>query len=144
LKKELAKFGTYLRSRGLKLTRTRQMIFQEIFARPALHPNAEEIHQRLWAHQKRVSLATIYRTLNLLVKSGLVSSVDLGEDHSHFEPEGGQAAHGHLICLSCGKVLEFSQAEIQEAIARVGEEKGYRLDKFSLQVFGFCRDCEKK
>ena len=144
MKREFQKFGAYLRSRSLKLTRTRKLIFREIFARPALHPNAEEIHQRLRAQKKRVSLATIYRTLNLLVKSGLVSSIDLGEDHSHFEPEGGQAAHGHLICLSCGKVLEFSQAEIQGAIDRIGGEKGYQLDKFSIQVFGFCRDCGKK
>lgn len=144
MKKELQKFGTYLRAHGLKLTRTRETIFREIFTRQSLHPNAEEIYQMLMAHKKQVSLATIYRTLNLLVKSGLVSSIDLGEDHSHFEPEGGLAAHGHLICLSCGKVLEFSQAEIQAAIDRIGREKGYRLDKFSLQVFGFCRDCGKK
>jgi len=144
VKKDFQKFGAYLRARGLKLTRTRELIFQEIFARPALHPNAEEIHQRLKAKKKRVSLATIYRTLNLLVKSGLVSSIDLGEGHSHFEPEKGQAAHGHLICLSCGKVIEFSQSEIQGAIDRIGEEKGYQLDKFSIQVFGFCRDCGKK
>lgn len=144
MKNDFQRFGAYLRGRGLKLTRTRELIFREIFARPARHPNAEEIHQRLKAQKKRVSLATIYRTLNLLVKSGLVSSVDLGEDHSHYEPEDGQAAHGHLICLSCGKVLEFSQLEIQGAIDRIGAEKGYRLDKFSIQVFGFCRDCGKK
>lgn len=144
MKREFQKFQAFLRTRGLKLTRTRELIFREIFARPALHPNADEIHERLRAQKERVSLATIYRTLNLLVKSGLVSSIDLGESHSHFEPEAGQTAHGHLICLSCGRVLEFSQAEIQGAINKIGREKGYQLDKFSIQVFGFCRDCGKR
>ncbi|MEW5902178.1 MAG: hypothetical protein AB1715_12005 [Acidobacteriota bacterium] len=48
------------------------------------------------------------------------------------------------MCLSCGRVQEFGNEEIQDAIHRVGEEKGYRLDKFSIQVFGFCRDCKQR
>ncbi len=142
--KELEKFEANLRSRGLRVTRTRELIFREIFSRRAVHLNAEDIHRRLRAGHKRVSLATVYRTVNLLVKSGLVSAVDLGEDHSHFEPESQRPAHGHLICLACGRVLEFSHSGIQEEIERIGKEKGYELDKFSIQVFGFCRECGKK
>jgi Fur family ferric uptake transcriptional regulator len=141
---EFTRFQGYLRSHGLKMTRTRELVFREILSAPGIHPNADEIRRRLRAKKKEIGLATIYRTLNLLVRSGLVTAVDLGEGHSHFEPEGNESAHGHLICLSCGRVQEFAQAGIQEAIHRIGEEKGYRLDKFSLQVFGFCRDCETK
>jgi Fur family ferric uptake transcriptional regulator len=144
VKPEFAKFQGYLRSRGLKMTRARELVFREILSAPGVHPNADEIRRRLRAKKKDVALATIYRTLNLLVRSGLVMAVDLGESHSHFEPEWSETAHGHLICLSCGRVKEFGQAGIQEAIRRIGETEGYRLDKFSLQVFGFCRDCESK
>jgi len=144
VKDEFARFQGYLRSRGLKMTLARELVFREILSSPGVHPNADEIRRRLRAKEKDVGLATIYRTLNLLVRSGLVSAVDLGEGHSHFEPEGREAAHGHLICLSCGRVQEFAQAGIQEAIRRIGEEEGYRLDKFSLQVFGFCRECGTK
>jgi Fur family ferric uptake transcriptional regulator len=142
--KEFTKFQVYLRSHGLKLTRARELVFREILSTPGIHPNADEIRRRLRAKKKEIGLATIYRTLNLLVRSGLVTAVDLGEGHSHFEPDWTETAHGHLICLSCGRVQEFAQANIQDAIHRIGEEKGYRLDKFSLQVFGFCRDCETK
>jgi len=142
--KEFTRFQVYLRSHGLKLTRARELVFREILSTPGIHPNADEIRRRLRAKKKEIGLATIYRTLNLLVRSGLVTAVDLGEGHSHFEPEWTETAHGHLICLSCGRVQEFAQANIQDAIHRIGEEKGYRLDKFSLQVFGFCRDCETK
>jgi Fur family ferric uptake transcriptional regulator len=142
--KEFTRFQVYLRSHGLKLTRARELVFREILSAPGIHPNADEIRRRLRAKKKEIGLATIYRTLSLLVRSGLVTAVDLGEGHSHFEPEWNETAHGHLICLSCGRVQEFAQAGIQDAIRRIGEEKGYRLDKFSLQVFGFCRDCETK
>jgi Fur family ferric uptake transcriptional regulator len=126
------------------MTRARELVFREILSAPGIHPNADEIRRRLRAKKKEVGLATIYRTLNLLVRSGLVTAVDLGEGHSHFEPDRSQAAHGHLICLSCGRVQEFAQAGIREAVRQIGEDKGYRLDKFSLQVFGFCRGCEPK
>ena len=144
MNKEFTRFQVYLRSHGLKLTRARELVFREILSAPGIHPNADEIRRRLRAKKKEIGLATIYRTLSLLVRSGLVTAVDLGEGHSHFEPEWSETAHGHLICLSCGRVQEFAQAGIQDAIHRIGEEKGYRLDKFSLQVFGFCRDCETK
>ena len=144
MNKEFIRFQGYLRSRGLKMTRTRELVFKEILSAPGVHPNADEIRRRLRAKKKEIGLATIYRTLNLLVRSGLVTAVDLGEGHSHFEPEWNEAAHGHLICLSCGRVQEFAQAGIRDAINRIGEEKGYRLDKFALQVFGFCRDCEAR
>lgn len=142
MNKELARFETYLRDHKLKVTRARKRIFREIAASPGVHPNAEEIHRRLRAKKKPVGLATIYRTLNLLVRGGLVTAIDLGEAHSHFEPDWDRASHGHLICLSCGIVQEFSHAKLQEAIKRIGSEKGYLLDKFSIQVFGHCRDCE--
>jgi len=126
------------------MTRARELVFREILSAPGVHPNADDIRRRLQSKKKDVGLATIYRTLNLLVRSGLVTAVDLGEGHSHFEPEWKETAHGHLICLSCGRVQEFAQAGIQDAVKRIGEEKGYRLDKFSLQVFGYCRACEPK
>lgn len=144
MRAEFTKFQGFLRSQGLRMTRARELVFREILSAPGIHPNADEIRRRLRAKKKEVGLATIYRTLNLLVRSGLVTAVDLGEGHSHFEPDRSQAAHGHLICLSCGRVQEFAQAGIQEAVRQIGEDKGYRLDKFSLQVFGFCRGCEPK
>ncbi len=141
MKKEFARFEAYLREHRLKMTRARKQIYREILSRPGVHPNAEEIRRRLRIKKTPVGLATIYRTLNLLVRGGLVTAIDLGESHSHFEPDWDRSSHGHLICLSCGRVQEFSHARIQEAIHRIGDENGYLLDKFSVQVFGYCRDC---
>jgi len=138
---ELEDLREYLHARKLKATRTRRLIFQEIITSSDGHPNASEIHERLTRKGEKVSLASVYRTLALLVKSGLVSQVDLGEDHSHYEPEGAKAGHGHLICLSCGAVTEFSDTQIHRLIGRIGKDHAFKLDKFSIQVFGYCRKC---
>jgi Fur family ferric uptake transcriptional regulator len=144
MKRRASDFNNFLKSAKLRRTRTRQWIYDEIAARPDVHPNAYDIFERLKAKRRDVSLATVYRTLRLLVKSGLVSQIDLGEDHSHYEPEGSKSGHGHLICLSCGKVTEFSDAAIQDIIGRVGRSHAFALDKFSIQVFGYCESCKRK
>lgn len=144
MKKEFEAFLKYLSSHKLKLTRTRRLIFEEIFSTKEVHPNAFEIYQRLKKKGKKISLATIYRTLNLLVKSGLVSEIDLGEDHSHYEPEIVKSAHGHLVCISCGRVQEFSDDKVLSMLNKIGQESRFKTDKFSIQVFGHCKSCQKK
>lgn len=141
---ELKAFKEFLKSQGLKFTRTRRLIFEEIFSDKTIHLNAYDIHRRLKSKGERVSLATIYRTLKLLVKSGLVSEIDFGEDHSHYEPEISRAAHGHLVCLSCGGVQEFSNEKVQSILKKIGMEYQFTTDKFSIQVFGYCQNCQKK
>jgi Fur family ferric uptake transcriptional regulator len=144
MKKEFEAFLEYLSYHKLKLTRTRRLIFEEIFSTKEVHPNAFEIHQRLKKKGKKVSLATIYRTLNLLVESGLVSEIDLGENHSHYEPEIVKSAHGHMVCLSCGRVQEFSDDKVLSMLNKIGEERRFKTDKFSIQVFGYCKSCQEK
>jgi len=144
MKKEFEAFLKYLSSHKLKLTRTRRLIFEEIFSSKEVHPNAFEIYQRLKKKGKKVSMATIYRTLNLLVKSGLVSEIDLGESHSHYEPEIVKSAHGHMVCLSCGRVQEFSDDKVLSILNKIGQESRFKTDKFSIQVFGYCKSCQKK
>jgi len=141
---ELKAFKDFLRSKKLKFTRSRRLIYEEIFSDKTVHLNAYEIHRRLKSKREKVSLATIYRTLNLLVKSGLVSEIDFGEDHSHYEPEISRAAHGHLVCLSCGEVKEFSDEKIQSTLENIAKNSHFKTDKFSIQVFGYCQNCQKK
>lgn len=140
---ELKAFKDFLSSQKLKFTRTRRLIFNEIFSNTEIHPNAYEIHRRLNSKGEKVSLATIYRTLNLLVKSGLVGAIDFGENHSHYEPGAVKGAHGHLVCLACGDVKEFSHEKIHMILDKIGKESRFKTDKFSIQVFGYCKNCQK-
>ncbi|MBN2200293.1 MAG: transcriptional repressor [Candidatus Aminicenantes bacterium] len=139
-----SEFDDFLRKARLKKTRTRELIFNEIFSRSTIHPDAAAVHKRLRSKGHGVSLATVYRTLKLMVRSGLVSPLDLGEGHSHYEPGTNRPGHGHFICLVCGRVCEFENKELRALLDRVGEAEGFELKKHSLQVFGTCRECRKK
>lgn len=141
MKAGLERLEKSLRSRELRVTRTRRLIFAEILASSESHLDAREVHARLRRRGQDVSLATVYRTLRLLVRSGLLSREDLGESHSHYEPQESTGGHGHLICLACGRVVEFADDNLQRAIAAVGAGEDFRPDKVSLQIFGSCRRC---
>lgn len=140
----LEEFKRFLRSENLRLTRPRRLVFEEVLSLPKIHPNADDIYKNLQKKEKKVSRASIYRTLHLLVKSGLVSQIDLGEQHSHYELEGTDAGHGHLVCLSCGKVKEFSRRQIHGVLNRMSRENKFKVERFSVQIFGFCEECQKK
>ena len=132
-------FKQYLKSEGLNITSARQKIAEEIFEIDE-HFDATDLWARL--HQDtNISMSTIYRTLDLLLEAGLLSEVDLGKAHTHYEHVFGGKEHGHLICLDCGKVEEFTSEKIEEMLDEITEEKGFQRESYKLQVFGFCEDC---
>jgi len=134
-------FAEYLTSKDLKLTKERKAVLREIFLHPG-HLEAEELAHNL-RKKKSASRATIYRTLDLLVESGIVRRVDLGHGHSHYELELGHPHHEHMICLECGKVLEFSDRAIEEDLNRLCKRSGFEPRSHRFQIFGYCRACRK-
>ncbi len=136
----LETFTRYLDSKNLKLTRERKAVLQEIFLH-AGHLEAEELAQALRRKKIRASRATIYRTLELLVDSGIVRKVDLGHGHSHYEHVLGHTHHEHMVCLKCGKVIEFSDKGIERSLADLCRKAGFEHSLHYFQVFGFCKDC---
>lgn len=134
-------FAHYLRSKGRSVTETRKKVVKAVFS---LHGHFDA--SELWAKLKdeSIALSTIYRTLHLLAEAGLVREVRLGEPHAHWEHVFGLGEHGHLICLGCGKVIEFSAREIEEALKRVVESHKFQYWKRNLEVFGLCTDCSKE
>ncbi len=143
IKADSKNFGSVLRRRGLRLTRSREIIWEEIHRHPEIHRNAADIYRSLKKKGYKISLATIYRTLNLFVETGLARSEDLGEKHSHFEPDTPGAIHGHLICLTCGLVKEFKEEKLREELEAISHYFGFKLSKYSLQIFGFCDKCSR-
>ena len=90
-----------------------------------------------------VGLATVYRTLDLLVTSGLVAQRDFGEGFKRYEPMPPGQAHEHCICSACGRVMEFSNDRLERMIALLAEEVEFRPHHHRLEVFGLCRDCQQ-
>ena len=125
-KREHTIFRKYLERRGLKLTHERQALFDELFSRHE-HVEADELLMRLRANHKKISRATIYRTLELMVDAGIVGRVRIGEAGYRYERLRAGDHHDHLICDHCGRVIEFREPRIEQLQDEVAERYGFVL-----------------
>ena len=120
--------------KGLRMTEQRRIIAR-VLSSAKDHPDVEELHRRASAIDKGISIATIYRTVSLLEESGIVERHDFRNGRSRYE-EIGDDHHDHLIDLQSGKVLEFSDPEIEELQRKIAEKLGYRLVDHRLELYG--------
>jgi len=141
--RELEIFRKYLERRGLKLTTERRALFDEVFARHE-HVEADELLVRLRAKHKKISRATIYRTLELLADSGIVGKLRIGEAGYRYERLRAGDHHDHLICRECGRVVEFYEPRIEELQDEVCERYGFILLDHNHQMRGICRSCRPR
>jgi len=139
----IAKFSEFLQQQGLKLTSEREALVREIFS-IHYHFEADELLFKMKQNNVKISRATVYRTLELLVKSGLVRRVHLGEDHYHYEHVAGNSHHDHLICTTCGAVIEFHDEELERRQRDVCEKKKFTPTFHNLQILGLCDACRRK
>lgn len=137
---EESKFREYLKSNSLKYTPERQIILRQVFANHE-HFEADDLLVAVRQHSKKVSKATIYRTLSHLVKSGLLREAIFGEKHTHYEHVYKHKHHEHLICLSCNKIIEFSNQKFEKIQNDICAEHKFKPQSHRLQIFGYCVNC---
>jgi Fur family ferric uptake transcriptional regulator len=136
-------FKRYLKEQRLPVTGQRVAVAETLFSSPD-HLSVDEIEDRLRTEGGRIGKATIYRTLDLLVRSRLVVEHDFGEGFKRYESRlSREPDHQHLICLECGAVTEFQAAEVRVAEARVTAEHGFRPARHKLEIYGLCRSCQE-
>lgn len=138
----LAAFRRFLTDRNLPATQQRLAVATVVLD-AADHLSAEDVLRRVAKRGADVGLATVYRTLDLLVSSGLVAERDFGEGFRRYEPVAPGQAHEHCICSACGRVMELSNDRLERVIALVAEEVEFRPHHHHLEVFGLCRDCQQ-
>ncbi len=135
-------FLNYLRDEGLKWTPEREKVYEEALSTDG-HFEAEELAFRLRKSGSRISKATVYRTLPLLVKAGLLKEVIYGEKHRHYEHVHEGEQHDHLVCLRCGRIIEFEdESLIKEIEERVCKGNHFEPQKVLVEVFGYCKKCQ--
>jgi Fur family ferric uptake transcriptional regulator len=135
-------FRRYLKDHRLPVTHQREAIARVVFS-SAGHLSVEEIEITLRRSGNRIGKATIYRTLDLLVRSRLVVEHDFGEGFKRYENRlSREPVHGHLICLECGKVTEFQSWEVQGVQIRVTSNHGFKATRHKLEIYGLCRACQ--
>ena len=127
---------------GLRVTNQRTLILQ-IIRQGRGHLDADEIYRRARNKQPRLSLSTVYRTLQALKKLGLVEELHFDEAHHHYEVKP-SAEHHHLVCLSCGKVIEFHNPLSRYIKRNVAEAKDFEIIDTELRMTGYCAKCRQE
>jgi Fur family ferric uptake transcriptional regulator len=133
-----AKTQTPIESRcaeyGLRMTGQRRVIAQ-VLSSATDHPDVEEVHRRANAIDPRISLSTVYRTLKLFSGKGILERHDFGLGRGRYEAAQ-QAHHDHLLDVSSGKVIEFSNSDIEALQERVARDLGFELVGHRLELYG--------
>jgi Fur family ferric uptake transcriptional regulator len=132
-------FRSFMKAEGLRCTSERIDVLREIY-RSDTHLDADGIYVRLREKGTGISRATVYHTLDLLFRLNLVTRIDLGHHHTHYEKALGVANHLHIVCQRCGKVEEAASSQLAEMVEKLCSSQGFTLGSFSLQVFGECCD----
>jgi Fur family ferric uptake transcriptional regulator len=135
-------FRAFLRDHNLPVTAQRQAI-AEVVLESERHLSADDVERDLAVRGVMVGTATVYRTLEVLVRSGLVVERDFGEGFKRYEPARDEPQHEHLLCTVCGNVTEFSDERLERMTTLVAETHGYARQRHRLVILGVCPDCQR-
>ena len=134
----------YLENKKLKFTAERKIIVEEVYS-VTTHFDADELYLRLrQKHNPKISRATVYRTLPLLEDIGLIRKVDFTDKHAPYERVDADRHHEHLICLECGKIIDFYQESLENILDKVAQECGFNHIEHKLEITGYCKKCQEK
>jgi|TARA_B110000495_G_C22781928_1_gene457334 Fur family ferric uptake transcriptional regulator len=138
---ELNLLKTALKKEGLRYTQQRQLIWDELCSSEE-HRDAEEIYLSLRKDGVNASRATVYRTIDVLIKNKLVRKLDLGDGKARYENKMDSTHHDHLICVQCGKIEEFMDDKIEGIQDDIVKSFGFIMIRHIHQLFVLCDECQ--
>ncbi|MFQ5996722.1 MAG: Fur family transcriptional regulator [Dehalococcoidales bacterium] len=127
---------------GKRVTHQRAIIM-EIIRQGQGHLDADEIYRRARGKEPRLSLSTVYRTLQMMKESNLVEELHFDDNHHHYEVKP-SAEHHHLLCLGCGKVIEFNYPLSRYLKKRAPEAKDFDIMETEVRMTGYCAKCRRR
>jgi len=130
-----------LSEHGYRLTPQRMMVLSAI-ENSDNHISAEEIYAQVVAKYSHVNISTVYRTLELLKRLGLVTETDLGGGRVRYHPTD-KGHHHHLVCQECGKIIDLDESVLSSLKSALLREYKFSADLRHLGIFGRCADCKK-
>jgi Fur family ferric uptake transcriptional regulator len=138
------KLEEFLATRGLRLTQERSAILEEVYS-SHLHFDGDELAARLVNRPGavRVSRATVYRALRLMVEAGLLRRVARPNGREVYEHDYGYPQHDHFICRICGELIEFQNGAISDILEEVAAKNSFRVSGHRLEVYGLCSKCSR-
>lgn len=129
-----------LQSQGAQLTTQRAAVY-DYLSSVAHHPTAEDVFLAVKPTLPRISLATVYKNLEALVKCGVVSKLTYGDAAARYDIRTDH--HYHTHCLECGKVADFDVREGSKLLARIKPRTGFEVKDYRLELLGYCRECRR-
>ena len=131
-----------LNTAGLRNTAQRALIMDIIRRGQGEHLDADEVHRQAKRKQPRLSLSTVYRTLQKLKGLGLIEELHFDEAHHHYEIKP-PTEHHHLLCIGCGKVIEFKYPLARLVKKNVIEAKNFEITGSEVRMTGYCAECQE-
>ncbi len=137
-----------LREKGLKVTRQRILVLSVLEQNCGSHMTAEEVYGQVSEDYPEIGLATVYRTLQLLLEMQLVDRINLDDgcvryEIGHLLRGNAKHNHHHLICRSCGKVIPFDGDLLEGLEQHIEETAGFHVQDHEVKFYGLCRECVK-
>ena len=128
------------KAKGVRLTDQRKVIAQVMTESKLTygskdHPDVDELHKRVSLIDKKISIATVYRTVKLFEESGIVEKHDFKEGKSRYEPSTDEH-HDHLIDINSGEIIEFVDKDVEELQNKIAQKLGYKLVDHKLELYG--------
>ncbi len=140
---QIEKFKQALQSESLRFTSQRLAIMKDMLGSEK-HRECDDIHASLREKGIPVSRATIYRTLDILEKVDFIRKLDIGDGRFRYENKFAQGHHDHLICLECGRIIEFVDSGIERRQEWLSSEYDFNLVRHVHLLFGICRECRTR
>ena len=135
-------FEKFLKRANYRITPERFEVLKVVM-KTGGHFGVDQLYLKLKSTGSKVSRATVYNTLDLLLRCGLISKYRFGENHSRFEKAFGRPHHDHLICLECGEIIEFVSDRLAKLQVEICKKKNFKVQSSTLQIFGLCSKCQK-
>ena len=136
----LNQFNNILRQDKLKFTPQRVAVLEEVIQGDS-HRECEDIYLVLKQNGKHISRATVYRTMDILVRHNFARKMELGDGRVRYESKMGSPHHDHMICTSCGKIIEFVNQNIEDLQNQIAKRHHFKLQRHIHQLFGICKKC---
>jgi Fur family transcriptional regulator, peroxide stress response regulator len=130
-----------LREIGCRITPQRYAVLN-VLASSSDHPSAEGIHARLIEHYPTMSLATVYKTINLLKCEGELLELEFSDLSNRYDGKK-PYPHPHVICTGCGKIIDPSHLNLEEITSKMMIETGFKILTHRLDFYGLCPDCQR-
>ena len=138
------KLEAFIRRKRLRRTSQRDQIIAEVFSKDE-HFSADELFERVRRSDETASRATVYRTISLLVEADLLRQIDLGDDQTTYDPNFvDKPSHNHLVCIDCGKVVEFEDPGIDVLSDCVTRRLGFKAVRQSVKIEATCEQLRQK